>query len=119
MQRCLAAFKVLKFCLWKCQCLIEVQLLVAKNHNVLWKCNVFSSGKGTSTKEFGKLYVTEFVKTDLMGTNTEIQFLPLDEKSCTHALKNRWPGLLFQAAIFQCCQTTRVDFMAFMAPEGH
>ena len=31
------------------------------------------------------LYVTEFVKTDLMGTNTEIHFLPVDE-SHTHEL---------------------------------
>ena len=31
------------------------------------------------------IYVTEFVKTDLMGTNTEIHFLPVDE-SHTHAL---------------------------------
>ena len=31
------------------------------------------------------LYVTEFAKTDLMGTNTEIHFLPVDE-SHTHAL---------------------------------
>ena len=30
-------------------------------------------------------YVTEFAKTDLMGTNTEIHFLPVDE-SHTHAL---------------------------------
>jgi len=30
-------------------------------------------------------YVTEFAKTDLMGTNTEIQFLPVDE-SHAHAL---------------------------------
>ena len=50
-------------------------------------------------------YVTEFAKTDLMGTKTEIHFLPVDE-SHTHALsrdtmqalKTRWPGLLFQAA---------------------
>ena len=31
------------------------------------------------------IYVTEFAKTDLMGTNTEIHFLPVDE-SHTHAL---------------------------------
>ena len=31
------------------------------------------------------VYVTEFAKTDLMGTNTEIHFLPVDE-SHTHAL---------------------------------
>ena len=30
-------------------------------------------------------YVTEFAKTDLMGTNIEIHFLPVD-KSHTHAL---------------------------------
>ena len=32
-----------------------------------------------------RIYVTEFAKTDLMGTNTEIHFLPVDE-SHTHAL---------------------------------
>ena len=32
-----------------------------------------------------KINVTEFAKTDLMGTNTEIHFLPVDE-SHTHAL---------------------------------
>ena len=31
------------------------------------------------------IYATEFAKTDLMGTNTEIHFLPVDE-SHTHAL---------------------------------
>ena len=31
------------------------------------------------------IYVTEFANTDLMGTNTEIQFLPVDE-SHSHAL---------------------------------
>ena len=31
------------------------------------------------------LFVTEFVKTDFMGTNIEIHFLPVDE-SHTHAL---------------------------------
>ena len=47
--------------------------------------------------------MNEFAKTDLMGTNTEIHFLPVDE-SHTHALsrdrhqalETRWPGLLFQ-----------------------
>ena len=33
----------------------------------------------------GLVYVIEFVKTDLMGANTEIHFLPVDE-SHTHAL---------------------------------
>ena len=32
-------------------------------------------------------FVTEFAKTDLMGTNTEIYFVPVDE-SHTHALSN-------------------------------
>ena len=72
-------------------------------------------------------FVTEFAKTDLMGTNTEIHFLPLD-KSHTHALsrdtmyqalETRWPGLLFQAAFFRRYKTTRVHFMACVAPEGH
>ena len=69
--------------------------------------------------------VTEFAKTGLMGTNTEIHFLPVDE-SHTHALSQRhqaietgWPGLLFQAAFFRRCKTTRVHFMACVAPEGH
>ena len=49
--------------------------------------------------------MTEFAKTDLMGTITEIHFLPVDE-SHTHALsrdtkhliETRWPGLLSQVA---------------------
>jgi len=32
-----------------------------------------------------EIYVIEFAKTDLMGTNTEIHFLPVDERH-THAL---------------------------------
>ena len=67
-------------------------------------------------------YVTEFAKTDLMDTNTEIHFLPVDKShSCTiqrhQALVNRWPGLLFQAAFFQYCKATRAHFIAFVAPE--
>ena len=70
-------------------------------------------------------YVTEFAKTDLMGTNTEIHFFACRRKShsCTiqrhQALETRWPGLPFQAAFFRRCKTTRVHFMACMAPEGH
>ena len=70
--------------------------------------------------------MTEFAKTDLMDTNTEIHFLSVDETkshSCTiqrhQALETRWPGLLFQAAFFRRCKTTRVHFMACVAPEGH
>ena len=74
------------------------------------------------------LIVTEFAKTDLMGTNTEIHFLPVDESiRNTHALsmqrhqalETRWPGLLFQAAFSRRCKTTRAHFMACVAPEGH
>ena len=61
-----------------------------------------------------------------MDTNTEIHFLPVDKghtHACTtqrqQALKARWPGLLLQAAFFQCCQTMRVPFLASVAPEGH
>ena len=43
--------------------------------------------------------------------------------SCTiqrhHALETRWLGLLFQAAFLRRCKTTRVHFMACVAPEGH
>ena len=52
--------------------------------------------------------MTEFVKT---GKNTEIHFLLGDKTS--------WPGLLFQKAFFRRCKTTRVHFMACVAPEGH
>ena len=42
--------------------------------------------------------------------------------SCTiqrhHALENRWPGLLLQTAFLQRCKTTKVHFMACVAPEG-
>ena len=31
-----------------------------------------------------KTYVTEFAKSDLMGTNTEIHFLPVDEVTLMH-----------------------------------
>ena len=70
--------------------------------------------------------MTVFWKTDRMDTNTEIQFLPVDE-SHTHALfrdtmqalKTRWPGLLLQAAFFRHCQTMRVPFLASVAPEGY
>ena len=52
-----------------------------------------------------------------------IHFLPVCEScSCTHALATqkhhaqvldyRWPGLLLQTAFYQCCQITRVHFMA-------
>ena len=61
--------------------------------------------------------MSEFAKADLMGTNTEIHFLPVDESH--KALETRWPGLLFQAAFFRRCKTTRVHFMACVAPEGH
>ena len=67
------------------------------------------------------LFVTEFAKTDLMGTNTETYFLSVDE-SHTHAssrdqvLENIWPGIL---AFFRGYKTTRVHFMASVAPEGH
>ena len=69
------------------------------------------------------IIVTVFWKTDHVVTNTEIYFLPVDE-SHTHALsmqrhqalESRWPGLLLQAAIFRRCKTTRVHFMACVAP---
>ena len=70
--------------------------------------------------------VTVFWKTDRMDTNTEIHFLPVDEPvphSCTiqrhQALETRWPGLLLQAAFFRHCKTTRVPFLASVAPEGY
>ena len=65
-------------------------------------------------------------KTNLMGINTEIHFLPVDETHTRVAtiqrhqgLENRWLGLVFQVAFFQHCKTIRVHFMAFVAPEGH
>ena len=66
------------------------------------------------------IYVTEFAKTDLMGTNTEIHFLPVDE-SHTHALSRNTKHLRLdgQVCFFRCCKTTRVHFMACVAPEGH
>ena len=72
--------------------------------------------------------MTVFWKTNRIDTNTEIHFLPVDKShsySCTikrhQALETsyRWPGMLLQAAFFRHCQTTRVHFMASMAPEGH
>ena len=70
-------------------------------------------------------YVTEFAKTDLMGTHAEIHFLPVD-KSHTHALSRdtkylRLDGQVrfFQAAFFRRCKTTRVHFVACVAPEVH
>ena len=65
------------------------------------------------------LYVTGSGKTVLIATITDIHFL-LVRESCTHALPMqkhqvlyyRWPGLLLQTAFYQCCQTTRVHFMA-------
>ena len=71
------------------------------------------------------VYATEFAKTYLMDTNTEIHFLPAD-KSHTHALTRDTKhlrldgtGPLFQAAFLQRCKTTRVNFMACVAPKGH
>ena len=71
------------------------------------------------------VYVTEFAKTDLMGTNAEIHFLPVDE-SHTHALSRdtkylRLDGQVcfFQAAFFRHYKTTRVHFMVCVAPDGH
>ena len=70
--------------------------------------------------------MTEFAKTNLMGTNIEIHFLLIDE-SHTHALaiqghqalETRLPGLLFQVAFFRHCKTTRVHFMTCVVPKGH
>ena len=55
-------------------------------HN-LTEHTVYVSRGRTATHHYHltTLYVTEFAKTDLMGTNTEIHFLPVDE-SHTHAL---------------------------------
>ena len=68
--------------------------------------------------------VTVFWKTDLMITNTEIHFLPVDEchthaLSRDHALETRWPGLLLLTAFLRHYKTTRVHSMACVAPEGH
>ena len=51
--------------------------------------------------------MTEFAKTNLKDTNTEIHFLPVDE-SHTNALSReitRWPDLLFQAAFSVAVKT--------------
>ena len=62
---------------------------------------------------FAQLHsVTEFAKTDLMSTNTEIHFsCRRKSHSCTiqrhQALETRWPGLLFQA-----------DFSDAVKPQG-
>ena len=73
----------------------------------------------------GYIAMTEFAKTDLMGTNTEIHFLPIDQ-SHTRALSRDTKHLridgqvcFFRWPFFRCCKTTRVYFMAFVAPEGH
>ena len=44
------------------------------------------------------VYVTEFAKTDLMGTNTEIHFLPVDE-SHTHVLSRDTKHLRLDAQV--------------------
>ena len=46
---------------------------------------VFTPVNSGEINAMAKIYVTEFAKTDLMGTNTEIHFLPVDE-SHTHAV---------------------------------
>ena len=59
------------------------------------------------------IYVTEFAKTDLMSTNTEIHFLRVD-KSNTHALSRDTKHLRLdgQVCFFRrLFQTTRVHFM--------
>ena len=61
-----------------------------------------------------------------MDTNILKSILPVDE-SHTHAvsrdqhqaLETRWPGLPFQAAFLRSRKTTRLHFMACVAPEGH
>ena len=45
------------------------------------------------------LYVTEFAKTDLMGTNTEIHFLPVDE-SHTHAVSRDTKNLRLDGQVY-------------------
>ena len=69
------------------------------------------------------IYVIEVAKTDLMGTNTEIHFLPVDE-SHTHVLSRDTKHLrldgrvcFFRRLFFRCCKTTRVHFMACVAPK--
>ena len=72
------------------------------------------------------LFVTRFAKINLISTNTEIHFLFVDE-SHTHALSKDTTHLrlddltrsAFTGGFFRCCQTTRVHFMACVAPEGH
>ena len=65
--------------------------------------------------------MTVFAETDLMGTNTEIHFLPVDE-SYTHALSRDTKHLRLdgQVCFFrQSCKAIRVHFIACVAPEGH
>ena len=54
-----------------------------------------------------------------MGTNTEIHFLPID-KNHTHTLSRDTKHLrqdAFSGGFFRRCKTTRVYFMACVAPE--
>ena len=63
------------------------------------------------------LYVTVFWKTDLMISNTEIHFSPVDESHTLALSKDttRWPALLLQTAL----SNHKSAFMAFVTPEGH
>ena len=70
--------------------------------------------------------VIVFQKTDLMVTNIEIHFLPVDEnhtyalsRDTMHLRLRRWTSLLLQVAFLRRCKTTRAHFMACVALEGH
>ena len=59
--------------------------MYAVDNPLPWILNVYSRCTGHSLHCKIMIFVTEFAKTDLMGTHTEIHFLPADE-SHTHAL---------------------------------
>ena len=66
------------------------------------------------------VYVTGFVKSDLMGTNTSV------DKNHTHALSKDTKHLMLDGQVyfyrqffFRCCLTKKVHFMACVAPERH
>ena len=68
MHACLHVFEHVRMC--NCVCIVCMRTCVVMHVHICIYLHV---------------YVTEFVKTDLMGTNTEIHFLPVDERH-THAL---------------------------------